>query len=195
MFRPKASLGLVLLGLFALAGWGCSKGPSQDDGKSSGAEVKKSDDSDSPHGGRSGRAVGKVLRKMQEDEKSAARNVPPGMGIRKYSNKTAAAPWEAGAPDNPFDRQPAKTRAVRKTEAKTMYEAPVKTEYKTDMKTAEKSAGGPSVLEEEVLSLLRQGRKIEAIKVYRAATNKGLKEAKDAVEALGAPYGIIARGV
>ena len=57
-----------------------------------------------------------------------------------------------------------------------------------------KSAGGQSAVEEQVLSLLRQGRKIEAIKVYRTATNCGLKDAKDAVEALAAQHGIVARG-
>jgi ribosomal protein L7/L12 len=37
---------------------------------------------------------------------------------------------------------------------------------------------------EEVVSLLRDGKKIQAIKVYREVTGEGLKEAKDAVEAL-----------
>ena len=35
---------------------------------------------------------------------------------------------------------------------------------------------------DEIVNLLRQGRKIEAIKIYRERTNLGLKEAKDAVE-------------
>jgi ribosomal protein L7/L12 len=35
-----------------------------------------------------------------------------------------------------------------------------------------------------VLDALRRGRKVEAIKEYRAATGTGLKEAKDYVEAL-----------
>jgi hypothetical protein len=39
-------------------------------------------------------------------------------------------------------------------------------------------------LSDRVRDLLAQGRKIEAIKVYRAATGVGLKEAKDAVERL-----------
>ena len=38
---------------------------------------------------------------------------------------------------------------------------------------------------EALVSLLRAGRKIEAIKLYRAHTGAGLKEAKDAVEGLG----------
>ena len=37
----------------------------------------------------------------------------------------------------------------------------------------------------EVHDLLRRGRKIEAIKVYRERTGVGLKEARDAVERLG----------
>jgi ribosomal protein L7/L12 len=35
---------------------------------------------------------------------------------------------------------------------------------------------------EQVLELLRQGNKLEAIKLYRQETGVGLKEAKDAVE-------------
>lgn len=36
----------------------------------------------------------------------------------------------------------------------------------------------------EVTALLRQGKKIQAIKVYRETTGVGLKEARDAVERL-----------
>jgi large subunit ribosomal protein L7/L12 len=39
-------------------------------------------------------------------------------------------------------------------------------------------------LDNRVLALVRDGRKIEAIKLYRDLTGAGLKEAKDAVEAL-----------
>jgi large subunit ribosomal protein L7/L12 len=39
-------------------------------------------------------------------------------------------------------------------------------------------------LELEVRSLLEQGRKLEAVKVYKVHTGCGLKDAKDAVEAL-----------
>ena len=42
----------------------------------------------------------------------------------------------------------------------------------------------PGSMDDQVRDLLRQGNKIEAIKVYREATNCGLKEAKDAVEAI-----------
>ena len=37
---------------------------------------------------------------------------------------------------------------------------------------------------EEIGSALAAGRKIEAIKIYREATGKGLKEAKDFIDAL-----------
>jgi ribosomal protein L7/L12 len=49
-------------------------------------------------------------------------------------------------------------------------------------------------LDEELLTLLRAGKKIEAIKLYRVQTRAGLKEAKDAVESLAAEHHIIARG-
>lgn len=49
-------------------------------------------------------------------------------------------------------------------------------------------------LEEQLCALLRDGRKIEAIKVYREAAGVGLKEAKDAVEGLAARRGIADRG-
>jgi large subunit ribosomal protein L7/L12 len=43
-----------------------------------------------------------------------------------------------------------------------------------------------------LLDLLRQGQKIEAIKRYRERTGLGLKESKDAVEALAASAGLSA---
>jgi len=46
------------------------------------------------------------------------------------------------------------------------------------------AATPPSDAMQEVSALLVAGRKIEAIRVYRAATGVGLKEAKDAVDAL-----------
>jgi ribosomal protein L7/L12 len=49
-----------------------------------------------------------------------------------------------------------------------------------------------SSLEAELVSLLEQGRKIEAIKVYREQTGTGLKEAKEAVEALGMRHHVVA---
>lgn len=43
----------------------------------------------------------------------------------------------------------------------------------------------PLPRQDEVVALVRAGRKIEAIKVYREATGAGLVEAKNAVERLG----------
>jgi ribosomal protein L7/L12 len=48
----------------------------------------------------------------------------------------------------------------------------------------------PNSLEGQVLSLMRDQKKIWAIKVYREKTGVGLKQAKDAVEALAAKHGI-----
>ena len=45
-------------------------------------------------------------------------------------------------------------------------------------------AAGPGGTEDDLSSLIRQGRKIEAIKLYRAQTGVGLAEAKAAVEAM-----------
>jgi ribosomal protein L7/L12 len=42
----------------------------------------------------------------------------------------------------------------------------------------------------ELLALLQKGQKIEAIKLYRTRTGAGLKDAKDAVEALGLAHGL-----
>ncbi len=45
-------------------------------------------------------------------------------------------------------------------------------------------AGPPSGANPELVRLIRSGQKIEAIRVYRQGIKCGLKEAKDAVEAL-----------
>jgi hypothetical protein len=47
-------------------------------------------------------------------------------------------------------------------------------------------AGPNSNVEDEIQAALFRGNKIEAIKLHRGATGKGLKEAKDFVEALEA---------
>ena len=52
----------------------------------------------------------------------------------------------------------------------------------------------PEGFEGEVLRLLGAGKKIPAIKLYRERTGVGLKEAKDAVEALGEKHGLVVRG-
>lgn len=56
------------------------------------------------------------------------------------------------------------------------------------------SAGEPgeSSVDAEIVALMEQGRKIDAINAYRGQTGCGLKEAKDAVEALAADHRIVA---
>jgi ribosomal protein L7/L12 len=41
-----------------------------------------------------------------------------------------------------------------------------------------------------LVSLLKQGRKIDAIKVFREVTESGLKESKDAIESIAARHGL-----
>jgi ribosomal protein L7/L12 len=47
--------------------------------------------------------------------------------------------------------------------------------------------GSPDSLPPEVLAALRQGKKVDAIRLMRAKTGLGLKDAKDAVERLHIP--------
>lgn len=51
---------------------------------------------------------------------------------------------------------------------------------------------GDVPFETEIVVLLKHGRKIDAIKLYREKTGAGLKEAKDFIEALAADHRIIA---
>ena len=53
---------------------------------------------------------------------------------------------------------------------------------------APSASGGPAdeVLAEAVRGLIRQGRKVEAVKLYRERTGCGLREALDAVETITA---------
>ncbi|MFI6563837.1 ribosomal protein L7/L12 [Streptomyces sp. NPDC050534] len=55
-------------------------------------------------------------------------------------------------------------------------------EHKLDLILDHLGLREPEPWSDEVGALLRDGRKIEAIKVYREATGAGLKEAKEAVE-------------
>jgi large subunit ribosomal protein L7/L12 len=48
----------------------------------------------------------------------------------------------------------------------------------------------PEGWESEVVTLLQGGKKIDAIKLYREKTGLGLKEAKDAVEAIAGRMGL-----
>jgi ribosomal protein L7/L12 len=56
-----------------------------------------------------------------------------------------------------------------------------------------KSVSPAAPIEGEILSLLRESRKIEAIRRYREQQGGGLKEAKEAVEALAARHGIVSK--
>ena len=55
---------------------------------------------------------------------------------------------------------------------------------------SEEPAPEPNSLEGQVLALMQGQKKIKAIKLYREQTGAGLKQAKDAVEALAAKHGI-----
>lgn len=59
----------------------------------------------------------------------------------------------------------------------------------------ESPEGELSEFDKTILGLMKGGKKIEAIKLYREKTGLGLKEAKDAVEALAAKYGIQSQGL
>ena len=52
----------------------------------------------------------------------------------------------------------------------------------------------PDSLETQLLALMKGGKKIVAIKLYRQQTGCDLKNAKDAVEALAAKHGIVSKG-
>jgi ribosomal protein L7/L12 len=47
-----------------------------------------------------------------------------------------------------------------------------------------------NAIHQTLVSLLKQGRKIDAIKVYREVTESGLKESKDAIESIAARHGL-----
>ncbi|MFF4505465.1 ribosomal protein L7/L12 [Streptomyces sp. NPDC001401] len=58
-------------------------------------------------------------------------------------------------------------------------------EHKLDLVLGHLGLTEPEPWSDEVNALVRDGKKIQAIKVYREATGAGLKEAKEAVEKLG----------
>jgi len=60
----------------------------------------------------------------------------------------------------------------------------------TTLKTGALPQQASSDLDAELLTTLREGQYIQAIKRYRTATGCVLKEAKDAVDALAAAHGI-----
>ena len=59
---------------------------------------------------------------------------------------------------------------------------------------SEEAIPDPNSLEGQVLALMQGQKKIEAVKLYRQQTGLGLKEAKDAVEALAAKHGMSPKG-
>ena len=59
---------------------------------------------------------------------------------------------------------------------------------------SEEPVPDPTSLEGQVLALMQGQKKIEAITLYREKTGAGLKDAKDAVEALAAKRGIRPKG-
>jgi len=62
-----------------------------------------------------------------------------------------------------------------------------------NLPAAARAAGSPGVradLKADVWALLQDGQKIQAIKFYRERTGCGLKQAKDAVEAVGREHGV-----
>ncbi|MGA8114089.1 MAG: ribosomal protein L7/L12 [Actinocatenispora sp.] len=62
-------------------------------------------------------------------------------------------------------------------------------ERRLDLLTRELGVTESTPAAPEVVHHLENGRKIEAIKVYRAQTGVGLKQAKDAVEAIARQRG------
>lgn len=54
----------------------------------------------------------------------------------------------------------------------------------------EDRTGGRSEIVEQIVESLKQGKKIQAIKDYRESTGAGLKESKEAIEALIQKYDI-----
>lgn len=57
---------------------------------------------------------------------------------------------------------------------------PTSSPFESPFNSSSANASG----DDEIVDLLRRGQKIQAIKIYRDRTGAGLKEAKDAVEAL-----------
>jgi ribosomal protein L7/L12 len=50
---------------------------------------------------------------------------------------------------------------------------------------------GENQFHQDLVSLLQQGRKIDAIKAYREVTGSGLKESKDVIESIADRYGLM----
>ncbi len=65
---------------------------------------------------------------------------------------------------------------------------------RTLLPTASESGSTHTKLEGQIQELLRNGRKIQAVKLVREETGVDLKEAKEAVEAVAKKHGIAAKG-
>ncbi|WP_417383833.1 ribosomal protein L7/L12 [Gimesia sp.] len=63
-------------------------------------------------------------------------------------------------------------------------------ENQPDSSGQDDAANGQSEVAQHILESLRQGNKIQAIKDYRESTGAGLKESKEAIEALIQKYDI-----
>ena len=93
--------------------------------------------------------------------------------------------------NNPAGVELCKACGARIPDATALPDSPAQATPATD---AEPTEAQPTDLENRVLEELLAGRKIAAVKLYREATGGGLKEAKDAVEDLGARHNVVAKG-
>jgi ribosomal protein L7/L12 len=78
-------------------------------------------------------------------------------------------------------------------EAKSAVEA-LATGQLTDRGNQEADSLSPNSLEGQIVALLNERKKIEAIRLYRTQSGAGLKEAKEAVEGLEIKHGINPKG-
>ena len=84
------------------------------------------------------------------------------------------------------------SRAGRGCSSRQAQSAEPSTADKTEDSAAEEESTDP--FEKQLIDLLRQGKKIPAIKLYREQKGTGLKFSKEAVEALAAKHGIAKTG-
>lgn len=92
--------------------------------------------------------------------------------IRRYKEATGSSLAEAKDIIDSFDTADAvPLSSAQHTGASSQHRAPVSTD-------------------QQVLDLCRQGNYLQAVKVYKDATGKGLKESKDYVDQLAAAHGI-----
>ena len=94
-------------------------------------------------------------------------------------------------PDNKFDedRLDDLLRAVFAAKSKSEITKPTEAELREAQDAVEAQ---DAALENEIVTLLEQGQKIDAIKLYRKQTGAGLKEARDFIDTLAADQHIVA---